>query len=369
MWPVSARFLAALRQSHTAVVRVHVVLGDGSERAVPVESGSVSVDGTRAVRRQLQLTTSASASGWLADEVMRRGVVLRAQRGIRYPDRTVEWCPLGVFEASSRDVDFGPDGALSITGSDLFRRVVRARFLAPQVGNGRAVSEALRFAREATGTSARNECGTAARAVLTRSSVWERDREEAVMRLAAAAGAQVFMTPDGVVVGRDVTDPDRQGSVWTVDARPDGILLGGSQTASTDRVYNTVVVAGSAVDGSAPFAPVVVMDTNPNSPTYVGPPEARQLVPYFVTSELIRSAVQARAVGLTTLLRVSAPAEQMTVRTIPNPALEAGDVVTVLRRQGSRRLAVESFDVPLGVEADMTITMRSSRSADPEGEG
>lgn len=368
MREVSGRFLSALRGGQRDVrVRATLTTTDGTARNLRVSDGQVRVDGQQMVRRVL--TMGVPSSAWLREAVLAPGSRIFVEHGLRFPDRQVEYVPVGVFVPTFRDLDLDPDGTIQLEGDDLMRLVERARFTRPIVTNGSAVSEALRLCAEATGALQINEASAQARSVLTRRAVWERDRMEAVTALADAAGVEVFFDGAGAVVARDVPVADRTGAVWSIDAGPAGVLTGGSESEGTQDVYNTVVVTSAALGEPQPTPPVTVMDTNPASPTYVGPPGDRTLVPYFVTSELVRTPEQMRRVGLVRLRQVSRRSAQARVSCIPNPALEAGDVVVVAGTDGvSSSHQVEAFTVPLTPEGLMSVTMRSSRADDPEGE-
>lgn len=361
MWPRSAVFDRQVRGSHAVAVSVTATHPTEGTQDLPVLAGTVAVSAARAVRRQLSLTTPATT--WVRQNLMDPGVTITARRGIYRPLNQSELLPVGLFDPTRRLIRDGTEGAVAvITGQDVMGRVVRARFTTPTVTRGLAVGEALRLAGEAAGVSTRDDTTST---TTTRGAVWDRDRDVAVRELAASAGAVVAADPSGVIVATPEPDPDAASS-WTIDAGITGVYLAGDRDEGVDRVYNSVVVAGGSVDGGAPFAPVLVADTEPTSPTYVGSPAVYR--PYFITSDLIRTATQARRAGLAALRRITAPARQATVSTIPQPALDALDVVTVTHPDGtSDRHIVEALTLPLTVDGDMAVTMRSSRSDDPAG--
>ena len=87
---------------------------------------------------------------------------------------------------------------------------------------------------------------------------------------------------------------------------------------------------------------------------------------------LFRSSTQAQATANALLRRYQAPNRSVTLGTIPNPALEAGDCIRVNYGDSApvppELHLVQSFTVPLNVEgsADFTIQTVSGKDADTE---
>ena len=131
MYPVSARFEAAVRKSHTPVASVTL---DGDE--LPVEAASVTLDSKAAIRGSLTLTLAPGID--LADLVLTdpdsklapyRNEI-QAYRGIRFPDGD-ELVPLGVFRIDETSVEesAGSDVGLSVVAYDRSAQVVEAVFV------------------------------------------------------------------------------------------------------------------------------------------------------------------------------------------------------------------------------------------------
>jgi hypothetical protein len=99
-------------------------------------------------------------------------------------------------------------------------------------------------------------------------------------------------------------------------------------------------------------------DDNPNSATYVGKVGRR---PYFASSPLITTDHQAALAAKTRLLNILGIPNTISVPIIPNPALEAGDVITVTdTSQGiNEPMIVDSFSISLRVsDGETTLTCR-----------
>jgi hypothetical protein len=130
-----------------------------------------------------------------------------------------------------------------------------------------------------------------------------------------------------------------------------------------------VVVTPADTDGTAPFAPVAVADTDTASPTYAAGVFGR--VPYFYASPLITTTAQATLAGKSILRRVTGMAAGLDVTSVVNPALEPGDVIEVLlpARVGDvpkvERHLIDTLTIPLTNDGTQALQTRSSR---PEGD-
>jgi hypothetical protein len=106
---------------------------------------------------------------------------------------------------------------------------------------------------------------------------------------------------------------------------------------SREGTYNVVVVSSSASGGEA-FDPVYVWDGDASSPTYAGtdplanPGSAGPfgIVPTFYSSPVLSSVGEARNAGLSILARTIGLSSQVSLSAVPNPALEAFQVLDVL---------------------------------------
>lgn len=363
MYDVSETFLSAIRHPHSIAVQVDAYY-DGAlllEDIEILDGGTVTVAAGTGVRRTLDLTI-ADAGLWSTLDVI--GVELRPSRGIRYPDGTVESVPLGVFQLDAQTMQMAPGGGIQVRSApDRWAKVQRAQFETPQpsVRTNTIKAEAYRLVAAAV------DFNTAALltddVTLVGAVVWDRDRAAAATDLATSIGADVFFDVDGDLIIRDAPHLS-QTPVWTVDASASGVMLGGQLSRDRSRTYNVVVATMGAVDGRTPFAPQIAEDTDPASRTFVLGPFGR--VPYFYTSATFRSAGQAMAAALALLNRVKAVNAQFSLDAVCNPALDRGDVITVLTPTGiTERHMIDSLTIPLDVGGAQRITTRSSR---PEGD-
>lgn len=362
MLAVSTTFLAALRESHTAVVTLDAYY-DGLPlyTDLPITGGTVTVNGGTGVRRTLDVTI-ADVGLWDSLDVI--GIELRPKRGIRFPDGTVELVDLGAFSLDSTSMSMAPGGGIQVRSApDAWVRVQRRQFESPHasVRTNRITAEIQRLVAAATDVG--TPVVTATDTTLVGPLVWDRDRAAAATDLADSIGAEAYFDTTRNLVIRNAPLLS-QAPVWTVDASLSGVMLGGDLSRDRARTYNVVVASMSAVDGRTPFAPQTAADTDPTSRTYVNGPFGR--VPFFYSSPTLRNTGQALAAAKAMLNRVKAVNAQFQLDAVVNPALDRGDVITVLTPTGiTERHLVDALTIPLEVGGVQRITTRSSR---PEGD-
>jgi hypothetical protein len=362
MYPVTDTFLAALRESHAVAVQVDAWYdGDLIAEDMPISGGSVSVGPGSGARRTLDLTIS-DRDLWSTLDVI--GVELRPYRGIRYPSGDTELVPLGVFSLDSQSMSVGPTGGIQIRSApDRWVKVQRAQFEqpTPSIGTAQISSEISRLVTGAvSGITVTN---TATRTDTVGAMVWDQDRAAAAVDLATSIGAEAFFDVAGNLV---IADAPKLGDtpVWTVDASLSGVLISGERLRDRSRTYNVVVAYASNTNGATPYAPVIVADTDSTSRTYVNGPFGR--VPYRYTSPAMTTSTQALYAATALLNKLKAVNAQLNVEAVVNPALDRGDVITVLTPDGTTELhLIDSLTIPLEVGGTQQITTRSSR---PEGD-
>ncbi len=377
MEAVTAEFLKALRLPHTIAVRVDAYRRDVNgnnaliARDLPVDSGEVTVDGTAPIRRMLSCSLLPERGLW--DTLAPVGTQLHVWRGIRYPAGNVELVRLGRFVIDAQNMSYGPDGRVQITAPDRWAYIQRARFETPRkLTAGRLMTQEIAefVAGPIPNMSVETMRIEATSQMMTpRGIVYERDRTEAIEDLTRSIGAEAFIAPDGVGVIRDVPELSDK-PVWLVDASASGVLISADRERNRQKTRNVVVVTSSKADGSQPFPPEIVADTDPSSPTRVDGPFGR--VPHFYASPVFRTPLSMRFAGKKILARLTGLAAQVNLENVVNPALDAGDVIDVLlpasaATNGKRRVErhlIDSLTVPLSVSGTQRIETRSTRPDD-----
>lgn len=377
MYSVSALFGPFLRGAGGVQYAVVDAFRDGAAVAtgLPVLGGFVTDDSSAGVRRTLDLELAPQLGLW--DLLAPIGTEIRPRMVTRYLNGTTESIPLGVFDIDAQSMAYGAGGSVKLAGSDKWARIQRARFLKPQAST-RGITISAQIVKLIQGALGAGEPvnNFATSTATVGSVVWERDRDQTIQDLAKSIGAYVSFDRDGVAEIRDLPTSSAT-TVWTVDASETGVLLDAQRDRDRKRTYNVVVVASDKADGEAPFAPQIVWDTDPDSPTYAGfnpltnPGSAGPfgIVPYFYTSPLLRNAGQALDAGRKILARTTGLASQLGLTAIRNHALDSLDPIGVLlpaerydQEQPFERHIIDRVTHPLLPTGTQTIDTRSTRT-------
>lgn len=363
MYAVTPAFLDALRRSHVVTVQVDAYRGATLlQTDLPISGGAVTVDGGAQIRRTLSLTVADPGLDPKVDPLATLapfGSDLVVKRGIRFPNGTTEWVPLGRFRIESVTATVAQN-AIEVTGSDRAATVKDARFTAitQSVTSNTVVQEITRLIRDALpGLVVTDLTGATAG---TPSVYWERERWDAIEQLGQAIGADVYFDPagNGVIAPAPVvtTSP-----AWMIDAGELGVMVDGSRETSRETVYNGVVASGES-DGDIPPVTATVWDTVPSSPTYYAGTFGAK--PYFYVSPLLTTTTQCSNAASAMLDRVRGLIRQLELSCVPNPALESGDVIRVLFPDGTYEThLVDAFTVPLDPGTAMSLKTRSPEPA------
>lgn len=365
MWPLSTPARQVLAQSHSIAVRA-TAYGVFGTQEIPVSGGQVTSDAGSQVRRQATLETSVAL--WPVDPrsiLQVTGTEIQVDYGIVIPGRTdPEWVPLirGLVSKATRRRPIPSSGTLTVQLVDRSARVAQDKFTSPAstVSGALTVVEIRRLIQESLGTSVAVVDYTGSTRVAPVMQI-ERERwADGVERLADSISAEVFFDPTGSGVIRaqpTLADP----AVWVVASGAGGTLIERGDELDRDAVYNGVVVRGERTDGTAPVT-ATVWDTDPASPTYYLGPLGRK--PREYSSPLLTTVAQCQAAGAAILARYRGANAKVSISTIVNPALEAGDVIT-LRDEGTTQAhIIDKVTVPLSPGGLQPL---ETRSLDLEG--
>jgi hypothetical protein len=361
VYPVSDRFLRALAESHQVATRVQLFLTDG--RVVDLEhtGGSVTVDRAQAVRRTCTVTGADPAliPRSPSDQLATYGARLRVARGIDYDDGSQpELVPLGVFRLDSVDGDVN-EGPVTLQGRDLSVIVADDKFTQPYKASGTVVGAVTALIQRSI-----PDAGVISLVADTPiGSRWfdvEADPWAGAQEIAAAAGAEVYPNADGVFVIAALPDLLTTPPAWAIEAVEGGVYIKASRGMTSDAVHNGVLARGeNATDGIPPVSYLAV-DDDPTSPTYWSGPYGRR--PTFVSSSAYTSTSACAQAANAELAKRRAPNASGDISSLPNPALETGDVLRVTHEDGTRELhQAAAFTVPLEQGGDFPITTISAK--------
>ncbi|MFC0546938.1 DUF5047 domain-containing protein [Kutzneria chonburiensis] len=361
MWPLTALAAQTLTSSHQIAVRgTAYTAALGVLTDLPISGGSVTVASTSQVRRTASVDIADPAL-WPAnplDILSPLGSELAIEYGVVLPGVGIEWVPLirGVINSASRTRPVASgQGAVTLVLNDRSSRVADDRLDSPAqtIANATAVSEITRLI-QLTLPSVTVTDRTGSSQVAVTLDIARDKWADGVEKLADSIGAEVFADPLGNFVIRNqpqLTDP----SVWTVATGRGGVLVQKDETLTRDLVYNRVVASGATTDGTAPVW-VGVSDLDPNSPTMYGGPFGRK--PRFYTSPLLTTTAQCQTTAAALLARTKGIQATVTLATITNPGLDAGDVLLVRDGITVEAHIIDQVTIPLRHTDMQQITTR-----------
>lgn len=357
---MSNRFLQRLAEDHIVATRVQLFLTDGRTVDLEHTGGSVTVDRSQSIRRTCTVTgcdvTLIPRSP--TDQLATYGARLRIARGVDFGDGTSELVPLGVFRLDAVEGDLG-QGPVTLQGKDLSAVIVDDKFTEPYTATGTVVSAVTALVTRSIADAAVITDITDA-AIGRRTFDVEGDPWAAVQEIAAVAGAVVYASADGVFVIATLPDLLTTEPVWAVEATEGGVYISGTRAMTSDNVFNGVLARGeNTADNVAPVS-YLATDVDPNSPTYWSGPFGRRPM-FYSSATLITLAACTQAANMR-LAAAKAPNASGNFSSLPNPALEAGDVLRVLHEDGTRELhQVAAFTVPLDLGGDFPISTISAK--------
>ncbi|WP_329215302.1 DUF5047 domain-containing protein [Streptomyces sp. NBC_01485] len=360
MYPVSDRFLARLAESHQVATEVKLFLTDGRVLDVEHTGGSVQVDRQQAIRRTCTVTVADPSliPRTPADQLATNGARLRISRGVYYGDGSSELVPLGVFRLDEVGGDVN-DGPVTLSGKDLSAVIQDDQFTDPWTSSGTAVAAVTALVQRSL-PDVEVVSTIVDVAIGRRVFDIEADPWAACKEIAAAAGAEVYFTPDGTVTITTLPDILTTTPVWEVAAGEGGVYIRANRGMSSAGVKNGILARGeNTADNVAPVR-ALVTDDDTSSPTYWGGPFGRR--PRFYSSPTLITTGACTAAGTLLLAQAKAPNASGDISSLPNPALEAGDVLRVTHPDGSRELQQPaSFTVPLSEDGDFPISTISAK--------
>jgi hypothetical protein len=360
MYPVSDRFLKRLAESHQIATRVQLFLTDGRVLELEHTGGSVSVDRANAIRRTCTIT-SADVSlipRTPSDQLATYGARLRIARGVYYGDGSSELVPLGVFRLDSVDGDVS-EGPVNLQGKDLSAIVSDDKLTEPYTATGTVVGAITALIQRSIPDA--DVISTIVDAPIgSRTFDVEADPWEGCQEIAAAAGAEVYANADGVFVIATLPDLMTAEPVWAVEATEGGVYISGDRAMSSDGVHNGVLARGENTSENIPPVQYLAVDNDPNSPTYWDGPYGRR--PLFYSSSTLTTVNACTQAANLKLAAAKAPNASGDISSLPNPALEPGDVFRAMHPDGSRELhQAASFSVPLEEGGDFPIATISAK--------
>lgn len=369
MWPRSARFDAAVVESHT--VALHAALWRPGQRALIVDNlelvgGSVTASRTASNRRVCSVNL-VDRDGSLS-RVFPKGrrtvpaVEIVLKRGIQYANGAVELLPLGVFGVSGAAVKRGSE--YTLTGYDRARRVARNRFTSPYVvaagqryvdAAAALVANRLPFPIDAQVTATSGATISNSIVCLEQDDPWAD-----AGKLCSAAGAEMFWDQIGRLIIQDIAVPSSAPDWRYLDGENSVILDDTEWTLSDDPGYNAVLALGESTDNTTAIPRALVVDDDPTSPTYYYGDYGA--VPEFYSSPLLTTDAMAAKAGATRLQKRLGANDTMTLATVPHPAHDPGDTVRVRYYDIDELMIADSVSIPLDATSAASLSVRAQNA-------
>ncbi len=351
MRPVTDRFLATLRRSHT--FRTEVTLNDpraDAPRLLDLIDGSVTIDGTAQQRSRASLTIPKDdVSTWGSEVVIRTGIT--------YPDDTEELVTVATLRVDDSETS-DAEAKTTLTCVDRSQSVADDHLVEPVAFEATDSIEAgivslVTGALPGVTVTTPGHAETFGKATV----VEQEDRWQKVTEWAATLGCVAYFDAEGDFVLADVPDFS-DAAVWTVDTGDDGVLVTYVGSLTRRGVFNGVLATGQPVDSTKPPVSYLAVDTDPASPTYWDGPYGHVLA--YLTGETITTNAQAQRAAEALLIQLLGVVKQVDITAIPNPALEPGDALAVIRGNVIERHLIGSVTIPLATKGSFTLQTRSA---------
>lgn len=386
MYNISSRFKEALRGSHTIATKMEVYSASGEllKDNFKALSGNVSIDYESSTRRRATvslvdadndlipgLDTLGSILHPLANTYVKlyRGIYFGKINvpGNRRPQDDIEYVPLGTFDIFDLDMSDTKEGlTLTIKLFDFARKIERARLLAPYTVNvgtnyrtaiidiiEDGVSDitfdfpAIDFVTPALHFGSSGDQGGG-------------DRWKYAKEMAASIGHDLYFSREGVLTLRPTINIDSTATSWRYDENQNANMLFIERKVTKEETYNLVQARGESTSNEEPVV-ATAQDNNPNSPTWVDGPYGT--VPFFLTSNYIRTTEQAQQAANLKLNQLLGSTENIRLITIVNPAFEAQDLLEIRRNRLNVRSTylLDKVNVPLEYSNSSNISLREVR--------
>jgi len=364
--PVSDRFLAALRHSHALSVVAYLYAPDDLTTPIEVEvvGGQMDANAAARVLRQASLDVALAREDTELRSLLQSmpfGGYCSIERGVRYATGETERVPLGFFRVDS--VVWGElVGSATLQLSDRFAQIQDEPLAAPFNPAGMHPSDAIVALVQAVfGSSIAYHIETTpASEPLMAGTVYDQERTQAISDLAQSISAETIFDAEGDFVIRPNYQP--HDPVWTIDAGEAGVLVKAETTLDRSSVRNGVSVRGQP-DADQPPIYGLATFTDPTSPLRWGGPFGRVVL--IAESTAVTTQAQADATARSLLNLRLAMSRTFAVESVPNPALEPEDVISIVFPDGHvEQQAIKETHVGLGTDGALALVTVDKYSGD-----
>jgi hypothetical protein len=152
--------------------------------------------------------------------------------------------------------------------------------------------------------------------------------------------------------------PSQPPAVWNFNSGPGGVLVSAKRGVARTGVANFISVTGKS-NGLNQTPVGYAWDSDSRSPTFWGLTQnSGELQPSLfgsnvvnLSNDLLTTSAECTSYAASQLGHYLGMARSLDFTAVPNPALDAGDVVTVIYKNGTREFHImDSFQLPLGLD-------------------
>lgn len=362
MRPRTARFDRAIAGSHQMQTTVDVFYGGSLVASgLHVVDGTYDADRTKAVLASVDLVLAEpDLVPQSAGPLTPYGYEMRVRRGVVYGDGTTDLLDLGLFPIQQSSFAGGNLSA-TIRANDRSQLVIDADLeddylIADGTNYGDAIKQLiLNGVPSATFSFPTTAFATPAIVVPMGTDRWEQ-----AQKMATACGWELYVNSSGAYAARP--EPSIANTSSSLTIAEGGVLIDLGLDLDRGPAYNRVIYSGERTDAGAVYTGSAI-DNDPTSLTYYYGGFGRKQMP-VQRSPLLTSDLQCTVAAQGMLDRVKGVARSLRAVTTVNPALEAGDAITLTRGAlgvNSEVHIVDAVRFGLGPSADMTISSRQVR--------
>ncbi|MBF4574669.1 hypothetical protein [Frondihabitans sp. VKM Ac-2883] len=265
--------------------------------------------------------------------------------------RITETPEISVSTASFLDRIVTVGSVVKLTLQDRMEGVQADQFDAPG-----SPAQLLSTFREVNRVSGLQLTKDVADAPIARSIAYESDRLQYLYDLIGGLSAVPYMKPDGTLGQRQTAWPE---PVDTLRSGERGTIIEAPRSMSGEEVYNRVVIRATS-DSQTQILATAQLDSGPlAAPSKSNPRTPFGRRTYFYSSELVTTTAQAEKLAPQLLAQVSATrATRLEVTEKFNPLREVGDVVYVVRPEGTPLGRIKSIDRDGGATQKLILEMQ-----------
>ncbi|WP_194922936.1 DUF5047 domain-containing protein [Catenulispora pinisilvae] len=374
MRQTSAAWRYALTASHGVALRVDSWRGGKLLASrVPVVAGSVTFDDTATLRRQLSLTVplvDMDGTRWDPRDDPAHPLAFYGQRlniwaGILNPTGTTEVLNQGWYLIDQWELN-DSDQTVSVTGVDLMQLIADNRQDFPDSPPSGATygSELI---RQADGILPVWIHPDVADAPINTATVWDRDRTKNLADLARAWGVRIVVDDDGRLAALPpypaVADTP---PVVRLQGGYSGTLTDRNRSGTRERLFNAVTVTGKAPEDESAAGPSGTAEiTDPTSPIRVDGPFGRRV--RYYASDLLTTDQQCADTAAAMLRRYSGLSRAETIKAVPDPSLELGDVAQVVTGGNPWTGRIQALTLPLLASDSMEVAISTTPPDNDDG--